>query len=117
MTRNLQLQFSPKSDSGQLENVKRSKQSKPSKHEGEMQSEHIQEEVHTPISPTHRLRGMLKNRRKKLELKKVYCKNVVWHKASDMFRKLSKRKPLFGYKLIKTLTIWHLLQCNLLELD
>jgi hypothetical protein len=37
-TRNLQLQFSPKSYSRQLENVERSKQNKLSKHEGEMQS-------------------------------------------------------------------------------
>ncbi len=76
-TRNLQLQFSPKSNLGQLKSVGRSKQCKSLKHEGEMQSECIQEEVHTPLSPTHMLRGMLGNRRKKLEFEKVYCENVT----------------------------------------
>jgi hypothetical protein len=37
-----------------------------------MQSECIQKEVHTPISPTHKLWGMLENKKKKLELEKVY---------------------------------------------
>jgi hypothetical protein len=60
---------------------------------------------------------MLKNWMKKLELKKVMCENVALCEANNMFQELSKRKPLFGYKPIKTSSIWHLLQCNLLEWD
>lgn len=43
------------------------------------------------------------------------CENVAWHEANDMFWELSKRKPLFGYKQVKTLGIWHLFHYNLLE--
>jgi hypothetical protein len=60
---------------------------------------------------------MPKNRRKKLELKIIMCKNVAWHEANNMFWELSKRKPLFGYKQVKTLGIWHLFHYNLLEWD
>ncbi len=117
LTRNLQLQFLPKSNLGQSKRVQRFKQSKPSKHEGELQSKYIQQELQTPSLPTHKLQVMPKDRRKKVELKKIMCENATQHEANDMFQELSKRKQLFGYKLVKTLGIWHLFHCNPLKWD
>jgi hypothetical protein len=34
-----------------------------------------------------------------------------------VFRELSKQKPMFIGKIVETLGIWHLLQCNLLDWD
>ncbi len=55
--------------------MERSKQSKPSKHEGELQLECIQQNIWTPISPSNKLWGMFEN--KKLELKRIFYKNVA----------------------------------------
>jgi hypothetical protein len=85
LTRNLQLQFLPKSDSWQSKNVQRSKQNKPSKYEMELQSKCIQEELQALGLHAHKLRGMLEDRRKKLELEKIMCKNATWHEANNMF--------------------------------
>jgi len=57
LTKNLQLQFSSKSDSWQSKSVQRSKQNKPSKHERELQSKCIQEKLQTLGSHAHKLQG------------------------------------------------------------
>jgi hypothetical protein len=38
----------------------------------------------------------------------VFCENVVWWKANDVFQELSKKKPLFLGNIVEMLGIWHL---------
>jgi hypothetical protein len=51
----------------------------------ELQSKCIQEELQALGLHAHKLRGMLEDRRKKLELEKIMCKNATWHEANNMF--------------------------------
>jgi hypothetical protein len=43
----------------------------------------------------------------------VLYKNKAWQKVDIVFWELLKQKPMFIRKIIETLGIWHLLQCNL----
>jgi len=51
--------------------------------------------------------------KEELKLDRVLYKNKAWQKADIVFWKLLKQKPMFIKKIIETLSIWHLLQCNL----
>jgi hypothetical protein len=57
--------------------VEKSKQSEPLKDEGELWLKRIQEETYIWVSLSHKLQGMPKDRRKKLELEKIFYENVA----------------------------------------
>ncbi len=47
-------------------------------------------ELHTPKSTPKNLKGDNGDRKNKLELDKVLCKNEAWQEANVMFREFSK---------------------------
>jgi hypothetical protein len=73
--------------------------------------------LHTPTSSSKKLETNVGDRKKQLKLEQMFYENVVWQKVDDVFRKLSKRKPLFLGSIVEMPGIWHLLQCNLVDSD
>ncbi len=76
-----------------------------------------QEELYTPKSTPKKLGGDGGDKKKKLELDRVFFENEAKQKVDIMFRELLKFKPMFVGKIVKTLGIWHLLYCNFLDYD
>ncbi len=47
----------------------------------------------------------------------MLCENIIQQKATDVFRELLKKKPLFLGSTVEMPRIWHVLQCNLVDWD
>jgi hypothetical protein len=74
-------------------------------------------ELHTPTLTPKKLKGDGGDMKKKLELDMVFCENEAWQKNDIVFQELLKWKPMLLGKIIETPSVWHLLQCNLLDWD
>jgi hypothetical protein len=72
-------------------------------------------ELHTPTSSPKKPKGDDGDRKNKLKHDKVFCEDEVEQEVDTMFQELSKWKPMFLGKIIETLGVWDLLQCNLLN--
>ncbi len=93
------------SNSCHLESMDKLKHNKPSRHKEELQSNCVHEEMCTLVLIVEKLWAMPKDWKKKLQFNKIYCENATWHEADDMFQEFSKRKPVFRYKPVETLSI------------
>jgi hypothetical protein len=62
-------------------------------------------ELHTPKSTPKKPIGNGGDKKKKLKLDMVLCKNKAWQEANAVFRELLKRKLVYIGKIVETLGI------------